>query len=348
MKGEGKSSRPDITIAIDTRLATTFALVGATYLLQRLYSILRLFLELTVIPGTNVKTFQSRHQGTKTWAIVTGVTSGLGVEFARQLAAKGYCVVLVARRRAAMEELAEELSTKYSISTKIIVMDFSDPSSRSQACAELSAFCAMHDPGVLINNAGVSHEMPEPFVETDPLVIDQIVQTNVLGTLQLTRAVLPHMIARSKGKGSKSLVLNVGSLDGRLPAPLLAVYCYTKAGLEAWTKALAWEVRSKGVMVQVVLPAFVISNMSKIRKSSLTVPTARKFVRSTLSSLGLPGGAQGRASTMTPYWAHAIMDYATGIFGYSSEMAAMHVSHWMHRDIRRRALAKRARLAKAQ
>ena len=260
-------------------------------------------------------------------------------------------------------------ATKHSAAAKVVLMDFSDPASRSQACAEISAICASHDVGVLINNAGMSHEYPEPFAETDPVVIDSIVQTNVLGTLQLTRAVLPHMLARyQKGKGPKSLILNMGSMDGRIPCPLLAVYSYTKGGLETFTKALAWEVKGKGVVVEVVLPALVvrpplltffraseqrradwqISNMSKIRRASLTVPTAKSFVRSVFTSIGLPRGAQGRPYTMTPYWTHALMDYFTGIAGYASEWTGIWVVDVMHKDIRRRALAKKARLAKAQ
>jgi 17beta-estradiol 17-dehydrogenase / very-long-chain 3-oxoacyl-CoA reductase len=85
--------------------------------------------------------------------------------------------------------------------------------------------------------------------------------------------------------------------------------------------------------------------MSKIRKSSLFVPTAKAFVKSTLSSLSLPGGAQGRPYEMTPYWSHAIADYAVGAFGYVSEMAGIKVILSMHKDIRKRALRKKAREA---
>lgn len=88
--------------------------------------------------------------------------------------------------------------------------------------------------------------------------------------------------------------------------------------------------------------------MSKIRKSSLFIPTPKTFVRSTLSSIGLPVGAQGRKHESTPYGPHALMDYVTGIAGYFSENIAMKVVDRMHRDIRKRALRKRAKLAKAE
>ena len=86
-----------------------------------------------------------------------------------------------------------------------------------------------------------------------------------------------------------------------------------------------------------------ISNMSKIRRTSPNVPTAKTFVRSSLNSIGLPRGAQGRYAEMTPYWSHAIMDYAVGLFGYPTEWVGIWVVDYMHKGIRKRWLKKRAR-----
>ena len=180
---------------------------------------------------------------------------------------------------------------------------------------------------------------------------------NLLWTLHFTRIVLPTLIARKP----TSLVLNIGSLSGRIAPPLSATYGCTKAGLQIWSRALAEEVKNQGVVVQMVLPAFVVhanplychtvtdpvvlqtTNMSKIRKTSLFVPSASTFVASTLASISLPRGAQGRPHEMTPFWSHAVVDYAVGTFGYLSEMAGIRVLNYMHRDIRKRALRKKAR-----
>lgn len=120
------------------------------------------------------------------------------------------------------------------------------------------------------------------------------------------------------------------------------------------------ELADKRVVVQMVLPAFVVSlsaklelklqvsNMSKIRKSSLFVPTAAAFVRATLSRIGRPSGAQGRAYEMTPYPSHAVADYIVGLFGGVSEWIAMRVILNMHVSIRKRALRKKERDAKKQ
>jgi 17beta-estradiol 17-dehydrogenase / very-long-chain 3-oxoacyl-CoA reductase len=88
--------------------------------------------------------------------------------------------------------------------------------------------------------------------------------------------------------------------------------------------------------------------MSKIRKSSLTVPTPPAFVKSVLGSIGNPVGALGRKHESTPYPAHAIMDYAVGMGGYFTENIGMKVVDSMHKDIRKRALRKRAKQAKAE
>ena len=85
--------------------------------------------------------------------------------------------------------------------------------------------------------------------------------------------------------------------------------------------------------------------MSRIRRTSPFVPSPEVFVQSTLSSLGLPRGAQGRPYEMTPYWSHALADYAVGLFGYMSEIAAIKLVGNMHWSIRKRALNKKAREA---
>jgi 17beta-estradiol 17-dehydrogenase / very-long-chain 3-oxoacyl-CoA reductase len=110
--------------------------------------------------------------------------------------------------------------------------------------------------------------MPVPFADTPLAEIDNIIQTNIVGTLGLTRAVLPSMIARSAGSGPQSLVLNMGSLTGRIPSTLLATYSMTKGGLATWTKALAEEVRDSRVVVSMVQPAFVVRCLPPFHSNS--------------------------------------------------------------------------------
>ncbi|WWC94436.1 long-chain 3-oxoacyl-CoA reductase [Kwoniella sp. B9012] len=320
--------------------ALILSAVGAAFLLRYTLSFFRLILELTILPGKNVKRYHSRDG--KTWALVTGCTGGIGLEFARQLAKSKFNVVLVGRRKTALDEVAQELESKYGVETKSFVVDVATPgSARDEALTQIELFSKSNDLGVLINNVGASHLMPVPFAETDRTEMTQIIETNINWTIFLTRAVIPSMIARSSPRGSpKSLIMTIGSLSGRIPSPLLATYSGTKAALSTWTKALAKEVEKKGVEVELVQAAFVVSNMSKIRRSSALVPTPRNFVQSVLSSFGQPRGAQGRPYERTPFWTHALLDYAVGFAGYLSEVSGIKVIDKMHKDIRKRAIRK--------
>ncbi|WVF71110.1 long-chain 3-oxoacyl-CoA reductase [Kwoniella sp. CBS 6097] len=331
--------------------ALILSAVGAAFLLRYTLSIFRLALELAVLPGKDVKSFQSRQGGT--WALVTGCTSGIGLEFARQLAKRKYNVILIGRRKHALDEVAQELESKFGVQTKSVVVDVSTPgSARDEALSQIELLSKDLDLGVLINNVGASHNMPVAFAETERSEMNQIIETNVAWTFLLTRAVIPAMIARSsaggKARGPKSLIMTIGSLSGRIPSPLLATYSGTKAALSTWTKALAEEVKPQGVVVELVQAAFVVSNMSKIRKPSPFVPYPAAFVRSVLSSIGLPRGAQGRPHERTPFWTHALLDYAVGFAGYVSEITGIRVILGMHKDIRKRALRKAERAAKKE
>ncbi|WWC69870.1 long-chain 3-oxoacyl-CoA reductase [Kwoniella pini CBS 10737] len=326
--------------------AIILSAVGAAFLLRYTLSFFRLILELAILPGRDVKSYKSKKG--ETWALVTGCTGGLGLEFARQLAKRNFNVALVGRRKSALDEVAQELESKYGVKTQAFVVDVASPgTTRDEALSQIALFAKSNDFGVLINNVGASHNMPVSFAETERSEMNQIIETNINWTLLLTHSVLPSMIARSNKKGSpKSLITTIGSLSGRIPSPLLATYSGTKAALSTWTKALAKEVEGKGVDVELVQAAFVVSNMSKIRRSSALVPTPASFVKSTLSSIGQPRGAQGRPYERTPFWSHALLDYAVGFAGYISEISGIKVIDSMHKDIRKRAL-KKAERAKA-
>ncbi|GMK58435.1 hypothetical protein CspeluHIS016_0504670 [Cutaneotrichosporon spelunceum] len=330
-------------ITLEVPISTFFlAFVGALTLMAYASSLGRFLLSITVGSGVPLKRFKAA-KGT-TYAIVTGCTSGIGLEFARQLAAEGFGLILVGRRQNALDDLARELEAAHKIRALSVVADAADPSDLHAAVKRIADVARTVDTGVLINNVGASHDMPVDFHETDPAEIDNIVQTNIAWTLQLTRAVMPLLVARSTpGTAPQSLCMTIGSLSGRIPSPMLAAYSCTKGGLRTWNTALAAEVQSKGVVCTMVFPAFVVSNMSKIRKPSLTVPTAQTFVKSTLGAIGAERGAQGRMYESTPYPAHAVMDYAISFGGHLAENFAVGFVHSMHVKIRKRALKKKQR-----
>ncbi|KAI5452748.1 hypothetical protein NCC49_000495 [Naganishia albida] len=314
--------------------AFILALVGALVLAKLVVSWVTFLAETFAFGGTNVKSFGAKKGK---WAVVTGCTSGIGESFAKQLGKAGYNVLLVSRNKQVLNTLAQEIAGKYNVQTKVVAIDLA---SKDVSFSELESAIQEIDVGVLVNNAGVSHYMPVPFAETPDQEISNILQVNINSTLTITKLILPRMITSHSG-----LILTIGSFGARVPSPLLATYSASKAFLATWTKALGEEVKEHGITVRLVVPSFVVSKMSKIRKSSALVPTPDAYVRATLDSIGLSRGAQGRAYESTPFWTHALMDY---VVGFVPESIAIWYNLRLHKDIRKRALRKQEREAKKQ
>lgn len=199
------------------------------------------------------------------------------------------------------------------------------------------------DVAILINNVGVSHSIPVPFTETPQSEIDAIITVNVVATLRVTQLLAPAMAMRRRG-----LILTMASFGGILPTPLLATYSGSKAFLQQWSSALGAELESEGVTVQLVQSYLVTSAMSKIRKTSMFIPSPKAFVSSTLARVGRSGGAQHVAYTSTPYWSHAVMQWALATFVGTMNTRVVKQNKSMHEGIRKRALRKQAQEAKKQ
>jgi len=173
--------------------------------------------------------------------------------------------------------------------------------------------------------------------------VNDILAINVHATLRMTSMVLPGMIQRKRG-----LILNMGSFAGAVPSPMLATYSGSKAFLSTFTSALAEEVKSHNIIIEHLNTFYVVSKMSKLRKPSPLVPLPSTFVRSVLSKVGLACGAafSDRPGTSTPFWSHALADYAMTLIGWKALFIGY--THGVHKSIRKRALKKAERDAKRQ
>ncbi|EPS96295.1 3-ketoacyl-CoA reductase [Fomitopsis schrenkii] len=301
-------------------------------------------LQTFVLPGTGLRKYGA---GKGAWAVVTGASEGIGREFALQLARKGFNVVVSARNSAALDALVAEIESSSpqgkKVQAKAVVMDFS----RLEDERGWNAFAAALegiDIGVLVNNVGKSHTAPVYFAEAAEKEVEDILRINVNANVRVTKLILPRMVERRRG-----LILNMGSFSGTgIPSPMLATYAGTKAFLSAFTASLAEEVKDKGIDVQCLNTYFVVSNMSKIRRANLTTPTPKNYVRSALNKVGLSCGAlwTGRPYVTTPYWSHAVIDYAMNLIGW--KMLFIRYTHSLHRSIRKRYLKKLEREAKKQ
>ncbi|HVC52868.1 MAG TPA: SDR family oxidoreductase [Stellaceae bacterium] len=177
-------------------------------------------------------------------ALVTGASSGIGIELARSLARRGHDLVLTARRAPPMEALADELRGTGAAVT-VIVADLSQPGSAARLADDLAARGLAID--VLINNAGLGGA--ERFDRQDPMRIGEMLQVNIVALTELTRLLLPAMVARRSGR-----IMLVASTAAFQPGPRMAVYFASKAYVLSLGEALAYELRNTGVGVTVLCP----------------------------------------------------------------------------------------------
>ncbi|CDR47272.1 CYFA0S30e01090g1_1 [Cyberlindnera fabianii] len=318
--------------------------LGVVKLTTLVLSYSAMLLDLFVLPPVNFKKYGAN---TGKWAVVTGSSDGIGKEYAVQLAKKGFNIFLISRTQSKLDALSEEISSKYKVETKSLAIDFaSDKPSNYELMSQVIKSLPVT---ILINNVGQSHSIPVPFAETEEQELRNIITINNTATLRTTQIIIPYIQDTLKAnKGTRGLILTMGSFGGLLPTPYLATYSGSKAFLQSWSAALAGELSPQGIDVELVISYLVTSAMSKIRRASMTIPSPKVFVASTLRSVGRRCGAQDRFATVTPFWAHALMQWwIENTVGVYSKVANT-LNLKMHQDIRKRALKKQARLQKQE
>jgi hypothetical protein len=177
--------------------------------------------------------------------VVTGASSGIGAGFAESLARQQYDLVLVARRRERLAEMAKRLRGRREIEVEIAALDLTEPADLARLAESIEATA----PDLLVNNAGVGTF--GAFAGLDPAREMAQIQLNAAAPARLMLAALPGMIARGHGS-----IINVSSLAGFQPMPFNATYAATKAFLLSLSEALHEELRGTGVRVQVLCPGF--------------------------------------------------------------------------------------------
>ena len=173
-------------------------------------------------------------------ALVTGASAGLGVEFARQLSKRGYALVLAARRKERLDDLAKELGN-----ARAVAIDLSGKAAAARLLADVEAHGETVE--ILVNNAGFG--LIGPFAELDAGRERQMVDLNVGALTDLCRAVAPGMIERKSGG-----IINVASTAAFQPGPKMAVYFATKAFVLSLSEALHEELKPHGVKVSCLCP----------------------------------------------------------------------------------------------
>lgn len=178
-------------------------------------------------------------------ALVTGASTGIGLEIARILAAGGNNLILVARNGEALNTLAGELQEKHKICVTSFVEDLSDPRTPMKICQEITNRKIEID--VLVNNAGVG--VFGEFANTDLTEHLRLLSLNMMALTEFIGLLLPGMLERKRGH-----ILNVASTAAFQPGPLMATYYASKAYVLSFSEALANEVKGKGVTVTALCP----------------------------------------------------------------------------------------------
>ncbi len=191
-------------------------------------------------------------------ALITGASAGIGREFARQLAGRAATLLLVARRQNRLEELRTELlARRPQLRVEIRRTDLA----QHDEVDELLDWTNEQRPAIdlLINNAGLGDL--GAFATADPEKLGRMMLVNMVALTQLTRALLPAMIAQKRGA-----ILNVSSSASFLPMPNFAVYAATKAYVTSFSEALRSELRGSGVDVTALCPGPVRTEFTDVAR----------------------------------------------------------------------------------
>lgn len=218
----------------------------------------------------------------KPLALVTGASAGIGTAFARRLAKDGYGLILVARRRDRLEQLAHELG-----GAEVIEADLTREADLERVAARIGGEPSLE---LLVNNAGFG--IMGAFFEVPPEGQEQMHRLHVMATLRLTHAALHGMVERKKGG-----IINVSSVAAWGLSPGNVSYCATKAWMNVFTEGLDLELRSVGspVKVQALCPGFTLSEFHDVAKMDRkTIPAWLWMKAEDVVDESLAGLARGK------------------------------------------------------
>ncbi|MBV9882511.1 MAG: SDR family oxidoreductase [Sphingomonadaceae bacterium] len=243
--------------------------------------------------------------------LITGASAGLGAEFARQCAARGEALVLVARRRDRLEALAAELGG----APHILVADLAREGAAASLLAEMEAEGL--SVGTLINNAGFG--LAGKFADRPVARLSEMIDLNVRTLVELCHLVLPAMRARGEGA-----ILNVASTAAFQPGPNMAVYYASKAFVLSFTEALHHELKGTGIRVSALCPGPTATEFGEVALAStssslrLVTADAPSVVRAGLRGLDrnkavvIPGWTNKTTANLSRFLPRAAMRRIVG------------------------------------
>mmetsp|Transcript_36363 Transcript_36363/g.58294 ORF Transcript_36363/g.58294 Transcript_36363/m.58294 type:complete len:311 (+) Transcript_36363:174-1106(+) len=303
-----------------------FALIGGVVVLKAALLLGFFMFKRSARPVKDPKSYGS-------WVAITGATDGIGKALCFEFAKKGMNVFLISRTESKLKSTCEEIESQYpDVSTDYLPVDYSDFNQLAQKRVS-DAFKKLDKLGILVNNVGMSYPFPMYFHELSDNELHGLLELNVNATTWMTRIALPIMLENKKGA-----ILNIGSAAGLHPNPLLAIYSATKSYVETMSHSLNTEYSPKGISVQCHVPLFIVSKLSKYKRSSFFVPSTETYAKDALATLGYD-------PVVSPYFMHHL---ASSFLDLLPEPLIQWASLRFHLGIRSKGMRKRAREAEGK
>lgn len=204
----------------------------------------------------------------------------------------------MSRTLSKLETVAKEIRKTFNVQTAVIDVDFT---SGPEIYDTIKDHIVEKEIGILVNNVGMSYFAPDFLlsIANREQLFQDLIECNITSVPMMCSIIMPQMVQRKRG-----LIINISSLSASVPAPTITVYSASKAFVDKFSKDLAAEYQKDGIIVQSVLPGFVVSNMTKLKKDSLIAPMPDKFVESALSQVGFTNYTTG-------YIVHSIMQFGS-------------------------------------
>jgi len=256
-------------------------------------------------------------------ALVTGATDGIGKEYAKALAKQGMNIILVSRTLTKLETVAKEIQEAFNVDTAVIDVDFT---AGPEIYDKIKERVKGKEIGVLINNVGVSYACPDFCLNVPDRekLIHDIIKCNITSMAMMCSIILPQMVQRKRG-----VIINISSLSAVVPASNLTIYSGSKAFADKFSDDLQGEYEKDGIIVQSVLPGFVATNMTRMKKGSLMAPLPKQYVDQAILTVGY-------ASHTLGYLPHYILQFGAQFLHFVAPSLSQSVTLKTFANVRNR------------